>query len=253
MRMSKKGWNSKKSWNQLATSLVFETVLFVCLIFCAGITNLSAEQVDRLLVSVNGSVVTEGDLYVARSLNELVFSGQAENPSPREAEIDRLIDLELIHQELKNLRVELEDESLVETRILQLRQRYAAVGGISERLENLGISETELYSFLKLDVLIGEFLKFRFRPFVRVSKEEIEDYYRQRLQPQLQESGIDLPPLNEVSDKIEVILEEEKINDELNQWIENARSNAKIEYFRNDGVVAPEPGNSNEFPRPATE
>jgi hypothetical protein len=48
---------------------------------------------------------------------------------------------------------------------------------------------------------------------------------------QLQKSGIELPPLIHVSNKIETILREEKINDALDQWIKEVRRNSRIEFF----------------------
>ena len=216
----------------------------VALLCCVGTAFTRAEPVDRLLVDVNGSVVTEGDLYLARVLNELVYPGRTANPVSRAEEIDRRINLELILQELKNLRLELEDESLVQARMEQIERRLADSGGLSGAIEAIGVSNEELRSFLKLEALITKFMDFRFRPFVRIEKEEIEDYYRERLQPQLRESGIDIPPLEEVSTEIEEILQEERINVELNLWIENARKSARIEYFLGDVGGAPEEGSN---------
>ena len=201
-----------------------------------------AEQVDRLLVGVNGSVITEGDLYIARRLNDIVYPGRPATPVSREEEIDRRINLELIRQELKNLRLEIEDESLVRTKLEAVTERYSSSGGLARILEASGISNEELYEFLEHEVLTARFLDFRFRPFVRVERKEIEDYYRERLQPQLRESGVDIPPLEEVSKKIEEILMEEKISRELDLWVENARDNARIEYFLDDTLRSPEKG-----------
>lgn len=213
--------------------------MIVC---CIGSSFLRAEHADRLLVGVNGSVITEGDLYIARRLNDIIYPGRPANQASREEEIDRRINLELIRQELNNLHLEIEDESPVQARLEAVVQKYEGSGGLAGILEASGISEEELYSYLKLEVLTARFLDFRFRAFVRVERKEIEDYYRERLQPQLRESGIDVPPLEEVSKKIEEILMEEKISEELDLWIEIAHSNARIEYFLDDTLRSPEKG-----------
>lgn len=232
-------WSRKTSRNRRGATL-FGAARLIALVCCAGIFFAHAEPADRLLVAVNGSVITEGDLYVVRSLNEIVYPGRAVRTARMEEEIERRINLELILQELTNLRLKLEDEDLVRAKLAQIEQRYADSGGLSELLESIGISEEELYSFLKLETMIAKFLDFRFRPFVRIDRKEIEDYYRERLQPQLRASGIDIPPLEEVSKKIEEILLEEKINTELELWIDNARNNAKIEYFLDNALRSPD-------------
>ena len=219
---------------------LFRALWPVFVMVCFNGANLIAEEVDHLLVAVNGSVITEGDLYIARYLNELVFPGQAVDSTSKEEEIDRLINQELIRQEMINLRMGLEDESVIDDRIQKLEKRYESSGGIARYLDSLGISREELYSFLKLRILTSKFLEFRFQPFVRVSEREIASYYTDILQPQLRESDIAIPPLKEVSDKIKEILKEKKLNAELDQWIENTRSNAEIEYFRDNGLAVPE-------------
>jgi hypothetical protein len=64
-----------------------------------------------------------------------------------------------------------------------------------------------------------------------VPAEEVQVYYINTLTPQLRKSGIERPPLLQVSDKIEAILREERINDVLDQWIKEIRRNSRIEYF----------------------
>lgn len=240
MRMLKTRWKIRAFLDQRPVPFAAAALRLAFLAACVCCASLTAGEVDRLLVGVNGSVITEGDLYIARSLHKLVYPDMAAGTASREEEIDRLVNLELISQEMKSLRVEIDDESAIKAKVQQLRDRYAASGGLPAQLEKLGISEAELYDFLKLEALTMRFVDFRFRPFVRVSKEEIESYYKGILQPQLRESGLEIPPLSEVTDKIEAILTEQKINAELDQWIENARSSAKIEYFRDNGLGAPE-------------
>lgn len=202
------------------------------LILCAS--NLSGSEVDRLLVVVNGTVITEGDLYIARSLNPLVLNGENVDPVSRNAEIDSLIDLELIRQELENFSLASGDESVLDARVVRLRNRLEEKGGLDRLLERLGLRDSELNSYLKFQISILDFIDYRFSPFAGVSEAEIEAYYKDTYGPQLRESGLELPPLVQVSGKIEEILKAEKINEALDQWLLDARRNAQIEYFDED-------------------
>lgn len=190
----------------------------------------SAEEIDRLVAAVNGVVITEGDLDMARRLNAILFPGSTAAPASRDEEIERQIDQELMRQELKNFDIA-EEESRIKSRMQSLREAYASKGGLSELLQRIGMQESELLSYIRLETSISRFVDFRFRPFIRISPEEIEAYYNERLTPQLQGAGVALPPLEQVSEKIRSILREEKINDVLDQWIKEIRRNSRIEYF----------------------
>jgi peptidyl-prolyl cis-trans isomerase SurA len=206
--------------------------LSLCLLFFGAQSGFAyASEIDRLIAAVNGVVITEGDLSLARNLKAILFYGRNAKASSRSEEIDRLIDQELMRQELKNFSMADAEERNVETRLQSLRDAFAAIGGLPVLLQRTGLRESELISYIRLESSILRFVDFRFRPFVSVSLEEIKAYYEKRLVPQLRESKIDLPPLDQISARIEVILREEKTNTVLDQWMKEIRRSSRIEYF----------------------
>jgi hypothetical protein len=219
---------------QWIPSVVARVALFGLVISYIGSCYALGEEVDRLVAAVNGTIITEGDLDLARGLNALIFPGKRIEPDSRDEEINRLIDLELMRQELKNFSLGQEDESKVEARVQALRAAHDEAGGLHAFLQKLGLQESELISYLKLELSILRFVDFRFRPFANVTAEEIKTYFENRLVPQLQKSKLEVPPLAQVSSRIEEILKEEKINAVLEQWIQDIRRNSRIEYFNNE-------------------
>ncbi len=197
-----------------------------------------AEEIDRLLVSVNGKVITKGDLLLTRELNAILAVGKNQPASSGEEEINRLIDLELMRQELASFPIAAEDEGKIQARMQELQKAYASVGGLSSVLRSRGLQESELLNYVRLQDSILRFIDFRFRPFVSVEDQEIQKYYKEKLVPPLQKAGAPIPPLEEVSGSIEEILKEEHVNTSLNQWIEDVRRHSRIEYFR-DGAEPP--------------
>ncbi len=204
--------------------------LLLCLL-ALGSRPVRGEEVDRLLAAVNGKVITEGDLVLVRSLNA-VISGAAVGAGYDDSQaIERLIDLELMRQQLKDFNLGRQDDARVQARIQALRNAYAQKGGIGEVLRRFGLQESELISYLELESAIEAFIDFRFRPFASVSQEEISSYYQGRFAEQLRASGLSLPPFEQVASQIEEIVREEKINAMLDQWIREMRRNSRIEYF----------------------
>ena len=203
-----------------------------CLIFLvlrSGFVN--GSEIDRLIAAVNGVVITEGDLNLARSLNAILSYGRNAAAGSRSDEIERLIDRELMRQELKNFSMMEVEEGKIEARMQALRVAFAAKGGLSALLQRTGLLESELISYIRLESSILRFVDFRFRPFVSVLEADIRAYYEKRLIPQLRESKIETPSLDQISAKIEMILREEKINAVLDQWMKEIRRSSRIEYF----------------------
>jgi hypothetical protein len=206
-------------------------MILVAILFAVPVFS---EEIDGLIVAVNGKVITEGDLALAKKMNDLFLYGNNENPRSRTEAIGKLVDLELLRQELANFSLTQEDESKVEDRIRILRDAYIGQGGLEVFLLQLGLQELELRAYLRLEFSILKFVDFRFRPFAVVSAEEIKEYYEGKFADQLKKANVELPPLSQVSVKIEEILREEKVNASLGQWISSIHRNSRIEYFNKE-------------------
>lgn len=200
----------------------------------------SAGEIDRVLVAVNGKVITDSDLRLSRNLNLLLVFGKSdqENKTSREEQLSRLIDVELIRQELESFPLEPAEQKQIEAQVEELKGGYAEIGGIDQILRLLGLRLDELQSYLRLQASTLRFVNLRFRPFVSVSPEEVQIYYRDILVPRLQKAGSPIPPVGQVSAGIEEILREEKINAALDNWIKEIRSHSRIEEFGTDDVPA---------------
>jgi hypothetical protein len=209
-------------------------LLWISMSLCLSTAEAQAREVDRLLAAVNGKVITAGDLALARNLNALVLFGNTGPEADPELALSRLIDLELLHQELSNFPMAPADEQTVQQRMEELRQGYAEIGGISVLLRRLGLQEAELESYVRLQTSIMRFVDLRFRPFVTVEPEEIDAYFRNTLVPKLRNSGAVVPALEEIASQIEAILVEQKVNESLDHWIKEARGHSRLEFFRAD-------------------
>ncbi len=172
----------------------------------AGTHRSAAQEIDRLLAAVNGKVITEGDLTMARSLYALSQLGKAATSQRREEEIHSLIDRELIRQEMENFPIGQADENsiqtYVQTRMDALKSAYAEIGGLPGLLRDLGVQENELVSYLRLRALMERFMNLRFRPFVNAAD----------------------------PDELE-----QKVNAAMDQWIEDIRNHSRIEIFSDAG------------------
>ena len=81
-------------------------ILLTVTVACLGTNSFGARtaEIDRVLAAVNGKVITESDVRVARDLNSLLVFGQGSDRGGLSVpdELNRMVDLELIRQELEN-------------------------------------------------------------------------------------------------------------------------------------------------------
>jgi len=213
-------------------------VLFAALLLGVGTpTRSSAAEVDRLLAAVNGKVLTQWDLEMSRRLNAVLAFGIAPVVAIDD-EISRMIDLELVWQEVQNFPLEAGDENSVAAQMEDLRRSYETAGGLASAAQRYGLSESDIRTYLHRQALILRFVSFRFTPFSAPSPKDVEVYYREKLVPRLESAKASVPPLSDVSDEIGKILQQEKVNAAMEQWIEDLRRHARIEYFRDGNVPA---------------
>jgi hypothetical protein len=195
----------------------------------------AAQEIDRLLAAVNGKVITELDLKIARTLDAILQFGKNSEPQSQKQELDQLITQELIRQEMENFPIPESDRSQVEeavkANIDTLREAYAEIGGLPALLRQLGLEQEELNAKIRTVVLSEKFIKLRFGPFVTVTDEEVESYYKEKLIPQLNRRNVSVPPLSRVTGDITALLKEEKKNTLWYKWIDNVKAHSRIEYF----------------------
>jgi hypothetical protein len=212
--------------------------------FAGGSAWAQAREIDRLLAAVNGKVVTELDLRIARTLDAVLQYGKNAAPLSPKEELDQIINQELIRQEMENFPISESDKAQVEkevqAKVGELRNSYAEIGGLPALLSQLGIDQSELVAKIRTLVLSEKFISLRFGPFVSVSDQEVQNYYRDRLEPQLRQKGIAIPPLAAVSAQISALLREEKKNQEWFKWIDNVKAHSRIEYFTGKAGVPAE-------------
>jgi hypothetical protein len=185
--------------------------------------------VDQILTLVNDDIITRSDLLWSIAL---IPNG----PSPVGPvssdlllqKLDVMIDERLIAQEAVRVaatEVTIEEIDKEKTNLISqfrseaaFRERAASVGLTSERIDDL----------LRQRIIINKFIDFRFRSFVFVTDQDIQKYYEERHVPEVRKRGAVPPPLEDVRNEILAILREEKINQEINRWLIDARQRADI-------------------------
>lgn len=188
-----------------------------------------AEIVDRVAATVNQAVITWSEVrWAAQLVPDL-------NGDPQEAErraLENLIEQHLIAQQMVGSpEVEVADAEVggVYERI---REKFPSDEALRRALFQAGLNQEEVRKMVRRQVAAYKFVDARFRPFIIVLPEEVEDYYRLKYVPDLRRRRIGtIPPLDEVHDKIQALLTEEKLDQEIRRWLEDLKKRAEIRRF----------------------
>lgn len=207
--------------------------LQLALVFFAVITA-SAQMVDRMVAVVNKRVIMQSELDQEARMECLLQSKPMEKltSEDRAATLDRLVDRALLEQQIsKEADIDPGIDEL-KTAVADLRKQIpqaATDDGWKRLLSSYGLTEPDVEEHLTSQMRVLRFVDLRFRGLVRVDKNAVETYYQQKFVPEMRQRGATEPALSEVSEKIEKILVEQRIDEMLDRWLEALRAQAHIQ------------------------
>jgi hypothetical protein len=208
-------------------------VLFCCLGCFAG-TSYAGEVIDRIVATVNGHILLQSDWDEAASY-EAFADGKALSALTREqrkAVLDRLIDQELIREQVHTSDFQAATPAEIERRIAEIRKLHPEVidqASWAAALQSYGLNEDELRAKVTEELNASRAVDARLRPNVQVDSRKIEQYYNEKLLPDLRSAGAPPVPLSEVAPKIKELLAQQQINDLLIAWLKGLRSESNIQ------------------------
>ncbi|MGH9634970.1 MAG: hypothetical protein ACRD72_09065 [Candidatus Angelobacter sp.] len=205
---------------------------YVIVLLLAGIAQ--AQVVDRMVAVVKRHVILESELDQATRVEFLLQAKPIERVTSvdRMAVLERLIDRSLLDQQIVNPAMLDPAPEELKAKIEEMRQGIPGAS-TNESWKNIltgyGLTQQDVEEQLTSQFRILRFIDLRFRGLVRIDKKAIAAYYQDRFLPEVRKRNASEPQLSEVSDKIEQILAEQRIDELLNNWLKTLRAQAHIE------------------------
>ena len=190
------------------------------------------QVVDVIVALVNDDVITRSDLLWAMALD-------AESPSPAgpissdvlRRMLDVVIEQRLVGLEAARIPTAEVTQDEINKKRAELIAQFPAEAAFRQRVESVGLTPERIDELIRQRILIERFIEFRFYSFVFVSEQEKEKYYREVLVPKVQKAGQVPPSFDQVRDTITEILKQEKIGQELDRYLANARQRADVVFL----------------------
>ncbi len=204
------------------------------LLLCAALAAPSGagQIVDRMVANVNGHVLLQSDWE-----EELAFeafldarSPDAFTPEERKAALDRLIDQELLREQVRPSEDGPADQIAARvTEVRKLHPEAATDDGWRGALQRYGLTQTALEKRLGESIQLMRLVEARLRPSIQIDQKAVESYYREQLLPELKKAGSREVALPEVFGHIRNLLAEQRLNQLLHGWLASLRSASRIQ------------------------
>jgi hypothetical protein len=211
----------------------YPTLTCIILLLAIALPARAGDVLDRIVATVNNHIILQSEWQDAVRYESFVAGRALDQlqPGDRKAALDRLIDQELLREQMRSSGFPHASDEEVEKRIQEIRKQYLGAetaAGWQAALTRYGLTENELKKRVSLQVDLMGLVDSRLRPNVVIDSKSIESYYNQELLPQLRQSGAQQVPLAEVTPKIKELLTQQKMNQMLVAWLQDLRSGSRI-------------------------
>lgn len=220
-------------------------ILLSCVMALALCQAFGGTIIDRIVATVNGHIILQSDWQDEVCYDAFMDGhplGQI-TAQERKAALDRLIDQELLREQVNPSDALQPNDAEVEKRLQEIRKQYDPSGKSvtwQEALKEYGLTESEVKSRISEQINLMRLVDARLLPNVQVDEKSIESYYNQELLPQLRQSGAPgTPPLATVTPKIKELLTQKKVSELLVAWLHNLRAESQIQNSPNSGANHP--------------
>jgi len=220
----------------------FSVVLWAVVLFMA-LPVRAGEVIDRIVATVNGHILLQSDWEDSLRYEAFIAGRPLDRVTAedRKSALDRLIDQELLREQIRASDAQHTSDKEVTKRIQEIRKQYPgaeAEQGWRAALARYGLTEDGLRKRVAMQLDLMRLVDARLRPTVNIDSKSIESYYNQELLPQLRQSGATDVPLAEVAPKIKELLTQKKMNQLLISWLQSLRAGSEIR----SNALSPDPG-----------
>ncbi len=222
---------SRPAKNQFAVSLLI--ILFFVLF---SVKTQAQETIDKTVATVSDGVRTELITY-SDLVWQLALQPNAPLTPPTSEALNQalqlIINLRLFALEAQRLPRLAPSESEIETEIKRVLALFPTTAEFERRLKLVGFKSVDDYNFERImgqRVAIEKYLEFRFRSFAVITPEDEAKYYREVFVPDFRRKypGLLTPNLEEKRTEINALLKEEKVAENIEEFLDEAKRRAEI-------------------------
>ena len=209
--------------------------IFICVWLVAAATAVRAiavspapqtsRVVDRIVARIEDDIILQSQVRELGAFQELI-EGHAESDDQL---LSELIEQWMVETEATASHFPEPAQSEVDRELERLTARFASPDAYSAKLNELGLSATQVRQMLARQIYVERYLDYKFRPSVQIESSDIDAYYQKELLPELAKKNQPAPSRAEVEEQIRELLAQRGISDLAAKWLDETKSRLKIE------------------------
>jgi hypothetical protein len=194
------------------------------------------ETLDSVVASLGHVAITASDVEQEYCF-ERFLDAQWPAPPPGAAALNaartRLTyQMLLIREEHPGPAEKAESEKVAAERLAALRKEFTNPEDFRAAIKDLGMTQAEVLVRITQQELMLRLIDQRLRPAASPNDDEVAYYYRFTFVPDFQKKnvGAPAPPLSEVEGQVREVLIQKRINELLDQWIEELKPTTNVRF-----------------------
>jgi hypothetical protein len=196
----------------------------------------SPQTLDRVVASIGSFAITASDVEQEYRL-ERFLNGQWPPPPPDSAGLadareHLTYQVILTREENPGPAEKAESEKSAAQRLAALPKEFPRPQDYQRARNELGMAESELATRVAQQELLLRMIDQRLRPAASPSDDAVADYYRSTFVQEFQKENGGAPPpvLSEVAGQIREVLVQKRMNELLDQWIEELKPATNVRF-----------------------
>jgi hypothetical protein len=181
-----------------------------------------AEFVDNIVAVVNSEIITTTELDQTAALNERHGSLVPDKDALRAETLNGLITRRLLVQEARRQKFIEVTGREIDAEKSALVRRAGSEEAFAAFLRNIGLASRDLDRMLSEQVLVRKFIEKKFSLFVRISRDEAQQYF------DAHRGEFPGKNFSDVQKTITARMADERINGQLDQFLAEIRARADI-------------------------
>lgn len=196
----------------------------------------ASELVDRLVASVDAAPILQSDWNQAIAFEALQQGRSVASFTDKERHdvLERMVDQQLLRAQIGDSQIAATEEREIDKNLEDLRKLYPQATtdeAWHALLLSYGLDEDTVRSKVTAQLEALRFINLRLRPESRATREDIELYYNTVYLREVKLRGGNPEPLEKVTQKIQEILRQQRMDTLLNTWLQELRSHSEIRWL----------------------
>lgn len=230
----------------ISTALISTALIFtVSPVLAQASTGAGLVLLDRIVAVVDDDPIFFSDLLRARALGDQREMEPRSNEEgghetrPYEGKegsttddlrpwLSELVQERLRAHDIDRYGVPPASPAAIDAQLAKLEESRGGAAALDAELATLGARREDLRRRIGLQLRILTYIDERLAPRVFVDDTEVFTYFENELRSRLLAAGQETPPLDQVQNEIRLVLREQKLNREADEWTESLSRRARL-------------------------